>query len=416
MPNSTYRAIASRLILSIYVWATACALAVTGIQVVYSYYHVRAEFEAELQGIVETSIPLLSVSLWDIELEAVRQQLEAIVKRKEIGFIRVNVSTGQTFTHGDAYLAGRKTPHRFDIPAPQKIGPPIGTIEIYESREAFDRELEMNVVITMLSYGVLTAIICTLVAALLKRQLEQPLRQIAAFVGSLTPDNLTTPLTLDRPPGHRRDEIDLVVDGFRVLQDGIHGHIANLDQLVAQRTQELEQALASIRYLSTVDPLTSSLNRRTFDERMAQEIGRSERYERPLTLVFCDVDHFKPINDQYGHPVGDEVLKAVARELGDGLRNELDSLYRFGGEEFVVLLPETAEGEAVVIAERLRLAVAQAVPVPARPDLRVTASFGVAQWQPGETTEQLVARADALLYLAKEAGRNQTFPRIGPLG
>ncbi len=254
----------------------------------------------------------------------------------------------------------------------------------------------------------LTVLICVLIAYILKRELERPLRHIAGFVTRLTPGTLTTPLTLDRPAAHQRDEIDLVADGFRVLQEGINGHIRNLDLLVAQRTQELERAMAEIHALSLRDPLTGCFNRRSFDERIAREIERAERYGRPLSVVFADIDYFKAINDNHGHLVGDRVLQAVAESFRSGVRMDVDWVARYGGEEFVIVMPETTEGSAVASAERLRAGILVGVALPDYPLLRVTASFGVAQYRPGDTTERLVGRADSALYAAKAAGRNLT--------
>lgn len=411
MSQPGFRPIATKLILSIYLWATLCALLVSAVQAGFSYRQVQAQFETELREIAQTHIPLLSINIWDIEPDAVRRQVEVIAKRPEIGFVRVQVATGQQFSAGNEALTQGNTPRRFSIPAPTNRGDALGSIEIYENPAAFWHELKVSVGIAMLGYGVITFIICVLIAVILKHQLEQRLRRIAQFVGELSPSQLTRPLTLDYRSNHRPDEIDLVVDGFRTLQEGIQGHIANLDQLVAQRTEELQAALASLRHLYSIDALTGCLNRGSFDERISLEVGRAERYGRPLSLIFGDIDFFKRVNDDYGHAVGDQVLKAVADSLGKGLRTDVDGLARYGGEEFVIVLPETGLADAVATAERLRAAVAALVVLPAWPDFRVTVSFGVAQLGSGQSAQDLIMCADLLLYKAKQAGRNQVFFR-----
>jgi two-component system, cell cycle response regulator len=402
-----FRPIASKLILSIYLWATACALVLSVLQAGFSYQLVHERFEAELESIAETNIPLLSINIWDIEPKIIKRQVEVIANRREIGFVRVRVATGQVFSAGNEALSKDQPPRVFSIPPPVKFGKPLGSIEIYEDPAAFWQGFKVSVGFTLLSYGVMTFIVCLIIAIILKRQLEQPLRRIALFVSELTPSQLTRPLVLDRPPNHRRDEIDLVVDGFRTLQDGIHGHIANLDQLVEKRTVELEAALASLRHFSSVDALTGCLNRGSFDERIGLEVRRTERYCRSLSLIFCDIDFFKQVNDNYGHAVGDQVLKAVADVLGAGLRTDVDILARYGGEEFVIILPESDVADAVATAERLRLAIEALVPVSELPAFRVTVSFGVAQHCFGQTAETLIKNADAFLYLAKANGRNR---------
>lgn len=410
MSPSLFRPIATTLIRTVFLWATLCALAIGSIQAAYSYIHVQDRFELAVREIGQTNVPLLSVSIWDIEPEAIRRQLEVIAARPEIGYVSLTVTTGQVFSAGDKGLAN-DLPRRFDIPPPARPVGVIGNLEIFENPAAFYRELIYTLGVASLGYGVLTLLICILIAYLLKRDLERPLRQVAQFASELTPNRLTIPLELARSPGHGRDEIDLVVEGFSVLQSGINSHIANLDEQVAQRTAELEAALASIHRLSTIDPLTGCFNRRLFNERIQQELDRAVRYQRSLAVIFCDIDHFKQINDTCGHLLGDQVLQETAECFRRELRGHIDWVARYGGEEFVIVLPETSLSAAVATAERLRLALPPSM-VTLVPTLTVTASFGVTQHVPGETVQELLQRADKLLYAAKAAGRNQTLPKL----
>jgi two-component system cell cycle response regulator len=158
--------------------------------------------------------------------------------------------------------------------------------------------------------------------------------------------------------------------------------------------------------LATVDALTGLLNRRAFMGAAHRELARAERQGTPLSLVLFDVDHFKQINDQRGHATGDRVLEAVGRMLGATMRR-YDVCARWGGEEFVALLPGTDRAGAETVAERTRAAVAglwvedaQGTAVP------VTASFGVATRLARESIEEFVDRADKAMYAAKAAGRN----------
>lgn len=405
-----FRPIATTLIRSVFLWATLCALVIGLIQTTYSYVHVEERFELAVREIGQTNVPLLSVGIWDIEPEAIRRQIQAIAARPEIGFVDLKVATGQEFAAGDKTLAGNSA-RRFEIPPPAGSARAIGNLEIVANPGAFYRELFYSVGIALLGYGVLTLLICVLITYLLKRELERPLRQLSQFASELTPDRLTVPLELERSTRHVRDEIDLVVDAFTVLQSGINHHIANLDEQVTRRTAELESALASIRRLSTIDPLTGCFNRRLFNERIQEELDRAVRYQRSLSLIFCDIDHFKQINDSCGHLVGDQVLQKAAECFRRELRGHIDWIARYGGEEFVIVLPETTLSAAVATAERLRLAMTQSIVV-LLPNLAVTASFGVTQHVPGETVQSLLHRADSLLYEAKAAGRNQTLPKL----
>ncbi|MEM9057821.1 MAG: diguanylate cyclase, partial [Pseudomonadota bacterium] len=153
------------------------------------------------------------------------------------------------------------------------------------------------------------------------------------------------------------------------------------------------------------DPLTGVGNRRAFFERAAAEFAVRTDGDRPLALLNLDVDHFKAINDNFGHAAGDEVLVALARCLKDGVR-ESDHPARIGGEEFVVLLPGTRLDDAQRLAKGLRAAVARMHEDVAlcRP---ITVSIGVAQWRPNETLDALLDRSDKALYEAKSQGRNR---------
>ena len=154
------------------------------------------------------------------------------------------------------------------------------------------------------------------------------------------------------------------------------------------------------------DVLTGLPNRRLLSHRIAEEMARAERYHRPFAIVLFDLDHFKVVNDRHGHPVGDEVLKAIGPMLQGNLR-ETDTLGRWGGEEFLVLLPEMDVPAAARMAERMRQVVesgrfAQGI--------RLTASFGVARYWRGEPMADLLERVDRALYAAKDAGRNRVVP------
>ena len=164
---------------------------------------------------------------------------------------------------------------------------------------------------------------------------------------------------------------------------------------------------ARLAALAQTDPLTRLLNRRGLCDRLAAELDRTRRYGTVVSLLLVDLDHFKQVNDTYGHLTGDQALRAVASVLRLTARS-VDLVARYGGEEFVVALPETAEAGAITFAERIRERI-EAHRFQTSPTLRVTASVGVA-WFPSqhaETVEDLLARADEALYRAKADGRNR---------
>jgi len=198
----------------------------------------------------------------------------------------------------------------------------------------------------------------------------------------------------------RRIPLELSVAGFR-LSDRWFA-VATIRDITERRATELK-----LRELATTDALTGLNNRRWFMELAQTEFARSRRYNRALAMFMMDIDHFKRVNDTYGHDVGDQVLSALAG-IAVGALREADILGRLGGEEFGVLLPETARQSAMDVAERLRRAVEAAVIHTNAGDLRITVSIGVAVM--GGTTgsvDLLLKDADVALYEAKQSGRNR---------
>jgi diguanylate cyclase (GGDEF)-like protein len=164
-----------------------------------------------------------------------------------------------------------------------------------------------------------------------------------------------------------------------------------------------------LKTLATRDTLTESLNRGTIELLLHKEVSQSSRTDSPLSLLMIDIDHFKTVNDTYGHTTGDRVLRNFVATIQKHLRTH-DLLGRYGGEEFIVLLPDTDSNEAIPVAERLRKAVNEAILDERIPDFHCTTSIGIATLLPKEDdSNALLQRADAALYRAKHEGRNRAL-------
>jgi diguanylate cyclase (GGDEF)-like protein len=169
----------------------------------------------------------------------------------------------------------------------------------------------------------------------------------------------------------------------------------------------MSRLVAELRSSSRRDGLTGVMNRRALDDALSDEEHRARRLQAPFAVLMVDADHFKSVNDRFGHAAGDRALQHLATLMGAQMR-DIDRLGRYGGEEFLVLLPGTALAQARVVAERLRERVEAVPPVWEAAPLKLSVSIGIAAWRgPEDALELLLARADAALYAAKRAGRNR---------
>lgn len=197
---------------------------------------------------------------------------------------------------------------------------------------------------------------------------------------------------------HRRYKFsEEELTGFEMLITAVICPLRNACRFIA-----MEQA-------TLTDPLTGIGNKRAMNEDLSKATALASRHPAPWSLILCDLDHFKRINDTHGHLVGDHVLTKTAEQIERSLRNS-DTVYRFGGEEFAILLPHTDDQAAKDVADRIRLAINDIQVKTEKETVTVSASCGVAKHVKGEDFKRWLARADEALYWAKDHGRNCTCP------
>lgn len=272
-------------------------------------------------------------------------------------------------------------------------------------------------------------------------QLTKKLRSINELIGQnkqavsdLTALNDNLDQQFDNQIAHARSSITGAVNLEQLrasLNDSIDGLLSLLNDFqtrtrnsllaMNRQQQELNQHLDALqednhrlikqvtqeREIARRDPLTQLPNRQGFEQRLEQEIARSNRYGQPLSIALIDVDHFKQINDRYGHLAGDRVLRILAKEMHSQLR-KTDFLARFGGEEFVILLPESDRDHALTAIEKMREHISQCPFRFQDNPVRITISAGIAVHSVNEEGESWLHRADKALYKSKENGRNST--------
>lgn len=404
--SQPFRPLSHRLIFRVVWLAVACAVIFACFKALLASRQVHASYLQAVEEVAQMSLPSLSLALWDIEEKTVQKHVDWLASLPELGWVQVSAAVGATFTAGDWSRSDPSSALRFDIMAPNGSSI-VGQLEIRGNRHQLLSTVTATVTQVLIEYAFFTLVVCLAIAWILRRDLQAPLQQIANFANSIRPGHLTQPLRL-LPRSHKgHDEIDLVAHGIAHLQAELRTHIESLDHAVEDRTRELNELLSCRHQQAITDPVTLSYNRHLLDERLPSEIERCKRRNHPLSLLFIDLDHFKTINDRWGHAVGDQVLREVCTRLTQSIRASLDWLARYGGEEFVVVLPERDANKALATANRLRAMIAEKEIVVDDLSIPVTISVGVATWQEGDSATSLLARADSQVYEAKRQGRNR---------
>ncbi len=208
-------------------------------------------------------------------------------------------------------------------------------------------------------------------------------------------------------PETRETNADGEIEGLKAELEKTKARLKESEHSLLARDVELKGVLAQVDEIVHIDPQTYLSNRKHIISELQSEVLRSERYLSPLTISMLDIDHFKKVNDQYGHAVGDQALVHLADMLTESMRGT-DKIGRFGGEEFLILLPNAKLEAATLQAERLCKLVRNRPLEVSNVQIFVTISIGIAEFRPGkESWQELLSRADAALYEAKNTGRDR---------
>ncbi|UCF34111.1 MAG: diguanylate cyclase [Phycisphaerales bacterium] len=284
----------------------------------------------------------------------------------------------------------------------EKVPRLLGHVRAGMSVENWERELSRKVDL-LIGLGILATAVAIPLGFLVVRRITAPLREVSDAMTRFSRGELHV-----RSPSRRNDEIGRLASVFNNMADEhqrAHERIvrmnAELEERVAQRTRQLRQ-------LALRDPLTGLYNRRHFQEVLTRAFAESVRYDTDLSCLMMDLDHFKSVNDKFGHPTGDEVLLLISRTISSQLRSS-DVGARFGGDEFVILMPQTNEEDARILAERIAGRFIEDL-TEQWGEVQTTISIGIASVRSSglSQADALVSAADRALYEAKKAGRNRT--------
>lgn len=262
--------------------------------------------------------------------------------------------------------------------------------EVYRAWTVF-RDLFLTLVIGL-------SLLLALVAWRIGRSIVMPLKRLTVAADRIAAGDLTVQL-----PVAQEDEVGRLTQVFNRMTDNLRQSHEEFEAA----SLALQKQNALLETLSVTDSLTGLFNRKKLDDILADQFARFKRNQRPFTVLMLDIDHFKALNDTYGHLAGDQVLTNVAAILAKSIRS-VDYAARYGGEEFVIVLPETTSAAALEMAERIRAQVENAAYPFHGQTIAVTISIGVAHSRTDDATaDAVVARADQELYQAKHTGRNR---------
>lgn len=284
----------------------------------------------------------------------------------------------------------------------------IGLFSFEPKSELDDQVSTMLLVSKVILLAALIAIL--LITFWLYRTIAVPMQELIQHTILITKGDMEVE---DIDLGNRQDEIGILSKHFNIMNHTIkrqitelNAHREMLEAEVLARTKELEEANRKLDLISRTDELTGLPNRRDMLRTIENEIGRVARTHKPFCFIFIDIDHFKNINDTYGHACGDEVLKVVSHTIR-GMLRKYDVIARYGGEEFLTLLPETDLEGATIVAERFRKRIEETTVVHGETKINVTITLGVARFDSALGADKSIQMADKALYEGKETGRNK---------
>ncbi|WP_259367874.1 GGDEF domain-containing protein [Colwellia sp. MB02u-14] len=273
----------------------------------------------------------------------------------------------------------------------------VGTFEYQINTDIVKRRIKDDFLIILISQFIKTFFVSIFILFIIHNLVIRHLNEISNWLNSFKPESSFSPLTLEAHKGSSNEMVKLK-SAINDMGQQVHKHTTGLEKIVAERTAELEK-------LAYTDSLTGINNRGAFLQASNEELSRSRRLSYDVGVMMLDLDHFKAINDIYGHDAGDKVLKQVSQAMSNCLRKE-DTLGRIGGEEFAIITPGADKGAMHKLASRLQQSIALLNFSFLPEDKNITVSIGYTRVSNDEDFKAALKRADEHLYTAKASGRN----------
>lgn len=434
VPPLIVHSLGRRLVLTTLAFCVLFILLSTTVRTLSAWQYNRNAMSKDLQLIDQVFRSTLSKAIWEMDQESLQTELDSVAQVAPISKVELHIlKPGRApevlqRTAPDTSTTSSQAPtlQRVLTYTPYPGGEEkVGELRLVGNSALLWRQLISDVASIVVTQVLQSLLLAGLIMWTFNRSVTVHVRHIANHLSQLSPLNLHRTLQLQRRE-HREDELSLLESGVNNLQGKLSSYLERqhmaeqhlaahrdrLAELVEERTTELRAANEQLRELNRRDPLTGIANRRHFDEIKDIELRRAQRREQPLSVLMCDVDHFKLYNDNYGHSAGDQCLQQLAQLLTQVFCRAGELVARLGGEEFVVLLPGLDAEQATLSTQRLHRLLEQQPIVHATSPVMpyVTMSIGVAQLgDDSDDFDTLLQRADAALYRAKHQGRNRTI-------
>lgn len=410
--------ISLRLLKKVFVIYFSITFIITALQIIIEYNDTKNTIQNDLISLEPIYINTLRNAIWDMNIEQIDSLSDSISKLPFVKEVTLEDASGNMLSHKKEPRIINPFSHQFNIYheyESKKIL--IATVTFSSDQNSVISIVKTGIILIILNALIKSFILTLLFIGVFRKYLTEPLTQLASQIDNINFDTL----------GHYRlnvnvpinSELDLLQKKFNLMQDNLQHqkytllevkqqYTDQLEQEVKERTKELEKLNIELMQMATTDYLTKVRNRRSFYDIGNQYFAMAKRNEKELSIISFDIDHFKTVNDTYGHQAGDEVLIKFASECKRLLR-ESDVFARIGGEEFAVVLFDTSHDNSIHLAQKIVYNTSEIRVNFGAKSLSFTVSAGVAFLQlDDQSIDEVVGRADQALYQAKENGRNQT--------
>ena len=404
--------LSTSILIRILLFSGLFTLAITSFQLYIDYESRLNEVTQDASHTVELFSKAIGRSIWELNSDQTAEQLQSLLNAGYFSYVEVNevdVSDSKliaSFSLGEKQNSSQK---QHIIPLSYSFSGRvhnIGNMAYEIDSKRIEQKVINDLYLILISQFIKTFMVSIFILYILHRTIIRHIDEIANWLNAFKSDSRFQPMpsTIDQADDNEMVKLKSQISNMGAM---VHQHTVKLESIVEQRTAELEKANAALKNLAYTDSLTGVANRTAFFEKANKELKRSRRLSYDLGLIMLDLDHFKSVNDNYGHDAGDEVLKLVTHSMSKCLREE-DTLGRLGGEEFAIIVPGADKQGMHKLARRLHESLKLQDFSFLEKNKKITVSIGYTKVNTNEPFKSALKRADEHLYSAKESGRNNS--------